>query len=144
MASDLFDESGELKSRQKILIEFQLTQKSYFKWVQLIHEIPRSWKLAVLNDKGNSKNIIYFSHHLIKNSQILAIENLIPKNHTLYLLFWKMNFLRPKNVFATFFPIYQLNGKRFISYHTKFQITSIYVCSNIKYWTNIFYFYFYF
>ena len=51
--SDLFDENGKLKSWQKILSDFQLTQKSYFKWFQLIHAIPRPWKLAVLNDKGN-------------------------------------------------------------------------------------------
>ena len=76
--SDLFDENGELKSWQKILSDFQLTQKSYFKWFQLIHAIPRPWKLAVLNDKGNCKNI-YLNHHLIKNSQSLAIEKLIPK-----------------------------------------------------------------
>ena len=46
-----------------------------------------------------------------------------------------MNFLRPKNIFATFFPIYKLNERRFISCHIKFQMTRIYVCSNIKYWT---------
>ena len=77
--SDLFDENGELKSCQKILSAFQLTQKSYFKWFQLIHVIPRPWKLAVLNNKGNCKNIIYLNNHLIKNNQILAIEKLIPK-----------------------------------------------------------------
>ena len=49
-----------------------------------------------------------------------------------------MNFLRPKNIFATFSPIYKLNGRRFISCHIKFQMTPICVCSNIKYWT-IFY-----
>ena len=77
--SDLFDENGELKSWQKILSDFQLTQKSYFKWFQLKHAIPKSWKLAVLNDKVNCKNFIYLNHHLIKNSQVLAIEKLIPK-----------------------------------------------------------------
>ena len=76
--NDLFDENGELKALQKILSDFQLTQKSYFKWVQLINAILRPWKLAVLNDKGNCKNI-YLNHHLIKNNQILAIEKLIPK-----------------------------------------------------------------
>ena len=39
----------------------------------------RPWKLAVLNDKGNCKNIIYLNHHLIKNNQILVIEKFIPK-----------------------------------------------------------------
>ena len=51
--------------------DFHLAQKSYFKWFQLIHTIPKSWELAVLNDKGNCKNIIYLNHHLLKNNQIL-------------------------------------------------------------------------
>ena len=36
-----------------------------------------------------------------------------------------MNFLRPKNIFATFSPIYKLNGRRFISCHEKFQMTNL-------------------
>ena len=120
--------------------DFQLTQKCYFKWFQLIHAVPTPWKLAVLNDKGNCKSIIYLNHHLIKNNQILVIEKLIPKE--VYSLFVALKnglpTLRPKNVFATFSPIYRLNGKRFISYHVKFQLTPIYVCFKIKYGT-IFY-----
>ena len=123
----------------KILVEnvqwLSVNQK-IFKLFQLIHAIPKSWKLAVLNDKGNCKNI-YLNHHLIKNNQILEMGKL-QKNCTLYLLFCKMKFLRPKNIFPTFFPIFRLNGKRFIFYHGKFQLTPIYICSNIKYWT-IFY-----
>ena len=92
------------------------------------------WKLTVLKDKGNCKNIIYQKPHLIKNNQVLATEKLIPKNCTIYLFFWKMNFLQPKNIFPTFSQIYRLNGKTFISYHVKFQLTPIYVCSNITYW----------
>ena len=62
-----------------MLNDFQLTQKLYFKWFQLIHAIPKSWKLAVLNDKGNCQNIVYLNHHLIKNNEILVIEKLILK-----------------------------------------------------------------
>ena len=40
-----------------------------------------------------------------------------------------MNFLRPENIFATFSPIYKLNGRRFIFCHVKFQMTPIYVCN---------------
>ena len=40
---------------------------------------PKSWKLPVLNDKGNSKNIIHLNQHSIKNNQILATEKHIPK-----------------------------------------------------------------
>ena len=40
-----------------MLTDFQLTQTTYFEWFQLIHAISHSWKLAVLNDKGDLKNI---------------------------------------------------------------------------------------
>ena len=117
-------------------MHFRLTRKSYFKWYQLIHAIPRPWKLAVLNDKGNCKNVIYLNHRLINNNQVLAIEKLVPKE--LYSLSIVLKNERPKNISATFSPIYRLNGKRLISYYVKFQQTPIYVCANIKYWT-IFY-----
>ena len=121
--NNLFDENGELKSWQKILSDFQLTQKSYFIWFQLIYAIPGPWKLAILNDKGNCKNI-YLNHRLINNNQILAIEKPIALKNELP---------TSRKCFCNIFPIYRLNGKRFISYHIKFQLTPIYICFNIKY-----------
>lgn len=102
--SDTFDENGELKSEQKILSEFQLTQKSYFKWFQPIHAIPRPQKLAVLHDKGNYKNIC-LNHQLIKNNQILAIGKFIPKE--LYPLF-NLQLLTSQKYFSAFSPILQV------------------------------------
>ena len=63
--SNLFEDNGKLKSLHKMINDFQLIQKTYFEWFQLIHPIPKSWKLAVLNNKGNSNNIIYLKQHLI-------------------------------------------------------------------------------
>ena len=131
--SGLFDKNGELKSWQKIFSDFQLTQNSYFICFELIHETPKPWKLNVLNDKGNLKNIIYLNYHLIKNNQLLAIEKLIPKELYSLSTVLKNKQIRPKNIFATFSPIYKLNGRRFISCDVKFQMTPIYQCSNIKY-----------
>ena len=50
-----------------------------------------------------------------------------------------MNFLRPKNIFAIFSAICRLNGKRFISYHLKFQYTPKYqykILNNILYFNK--------
>ena len=128
--SNLFDENGELKSWQKIPNDVQLTQKSYFKWFQLIHAIPNSWKLAVLNDKGNCKNIIYLNHHLIKNNQIIAIEKLIPKELYSLSVVLKNEFPTSPKHFSNVFSNLQVEWKEI---HGKFQLTPIYVCSNIKY-----------
>ena len=62
-----------------MLNDSKLTHNSYFKWLKIINAITKSWKLAVLNDKGNCKNITYLKHLLTKNNHILAIEKLIPK-----------------------------------------------------------------
>ena len=125
----------DLKFWQKILSDFRLTKKSYFKWFQLIHAAPRPWKLVVLNDKQNCKNIIYLNHHFIKKSKILAIEKLILKELYSLSIVLKNELPSSQKYFFNIlqFPIYKLNGKRFISYHLKFQLTPIYVCSNIKY-----------
>ena len=110
--SDVFDENGELKPWQKILSDFQLTQKSYFKWFQLIHAIPRPWKLAVLNDKGNCKNIIYLNHHLIKNNQILAIDKLIPEELYSLSIFLKNERPTSQKYFCNIFPNLQVEWKK--------------------------------
>ena len=62
-----------------MLNDSKLTHTFYFKLLKLIHPITKSWKLAVLNDKGNCKNITYLNHPLTKNNHVLAIKKLIPK-----------------------------------------------------------------
>ena len=43
-------------------------------------------EISFLNDEGNCKNIL-LKHHLLKNYQILAIENLIPEElYSLYIV----------------------------------------------------------
>ena len=137
--SDLFDENGELKSRQKILSDFQLTQKSYFKWFQLIHTNPRPWKLAVLNDKGNCKNIIYLNHHLIKNNQILAIEKLIPKELYSLSIVLKNELPTSQKYFCNIFPNLQVEWKeiyllpRKVSIDTNLRMFQYKILDNILY-----------
>ena len=71
-----------------MLNDFEVTQISYFKWFQLIHGIPKSWKLAVLNDKGNFKNIIYVNHRLIKKSQFLAYSKKMYSKKTILCIYY--------------------------------------------------------
>ena len=65
------------------------------------------------------------------NSQILAIEKFIPKGLCSLYIVLKNELPTSQNIFATFS---QFTFSP-ISYHVKFQLTPIYVCSNIKYWT---------
>ena len=94
-----------------MLNDFQLIQKSYSKWFQLIHAIPESWKLVILNDKINCKNIIYLNHHLIKNNQILAIEKLIPKELYSLSIVLKNELPTSQKYFSNIFPNLQVDWK---------------------------------
>ena len=90
-----------------MLSDFQLTQQSYFKLLQLIQAIPKLWKLAVLNDKGNCKNIIYLKI-IIKNNQILAKQKLIPKElYTLFIIL-KNELPTSQKYFSNIFPNLQV------------------------------------
>ena len=41
---DLFNAKNELKTWDEIKITYELSNKSYFKWRQIIHSIPKTWK----------------------------------------------------------------------------------------------------
>ena len=50
-----------------------------------MHAVPKLWKLVVLNNKWNCKNMIYLNHHLIKDNQILATKTTFSKKAILFI-----------------------------------------------------------
>ena len=109
--SNLFSNFGEIKSWEKVMDEFNLDKKFYFKWYQIIHTIPLSWKLTLLNDNGNCQNLEYLSHHLIKNNQILALEKLIPKELYSLSIFLKTEIPTSQKYFIRPFPNLECDWK---------------------------------
>ena len=69
-----------------------------------MHAIPKSWNLAVLDDKCNCKNIKYLNQHLIKNNQILTIEKLITKELYSLSIVMKNELPTSKKHFSNIFP----------------------------------------
>ena len=47
----LFDNNGEIEDRNTIKLEFNLENKFYFSWMQLIDSIPVSWKRNIMVTK---------------------------------------------------------------------------------------------
>ena len=133
--NDLFDENRKLKSWHKILSDFQLTQKSYFKWFQLIHAIPRPWKLAVLDDKGICKNIIYLNHHLMKNNHVLVMEKLIPKELYSLSIVLKNELPTSQKYFCNIFPNLQVEWKEIYLLPRKVSIDTKLHMFQFKNWT---------
>ena len=70
-----------------------------------------SWKLTLLNDNVNCQNIEYLSHHLIKNTQILALEKLIPKELYSLSIFLKTEIPTSPRYFIRLFPNLQCDWK---------------------------------
>ena len=101
---DFFDRNGNLKSLINLGHEYKIEKKMYFKWFQLIHAIPESWKKDIKIDQGNFRNLVYLSHRLIKNNQIYFIEKL--KANELYFLSVSLRNTVPtsQNYVENFFP----------------------------------------
>ena len=119
--------------------KFNLDKKLNFKCYQIIHTIPSSWKLTLLNDNGNCQNLEYLSHHLIKNNQILALEKLIPKELYSLSIFLKTEIPTSQKYFMRLFPNLQCDWKdiyllpRKVTIDTKLRIFQYKLLNNILY-----------
>ena len=59
--------------------EFKIDKNLYFKWIQLVHEIPNHWKKKLTENTINSQNLSYLIHDLIKSNQIYSFEKITGK-----------------------------------------------------------------
>ena len=71
--------SGVFKSWSEIKSEYNLEEKMFYKSCQLCHEIPNQWKRIIKTTNDSCTNIVYLSHHLVKNNRIVALEKLHSK-----------------------------------------------------------------
>ena len=68
--NDLIKLNGKFKTWEQIIHEFKIDKNLYFKWVQLVHEIPNHWKRKLTESKINSQNVSCLNYHLMKSNQI--------------------------------------------------------------------------
>ena len=67
-----------------------------------------------MKDKGNSKKLVIFDHHIVTNSQIRSLNKHISKE--LYLIFDDENTVKPReqHYFENIFETFQFNWKKYI------------------------------
>ena len=108
----MFNKNRNIKSWEDIKIEFDLkdTQKIY--WLQIIDALPKSWKDAILKDRGNAKNLVIFDHHIVRKSQICSLNKLTSKE--LYLILVDANIVKPtaQDYFESLFESSDFNLKK--------------------------------
>ena len=111
----LFKENENVKPWKDVKIEFHFkdTQKIY--WLQIIDAVPKSWKDAILKDKGNAKNLVIFDHHIVRKSQICSLSKLTSKE--LYLSLVDANTVKPtaQDYFENLFESSDFNWKKIYS-----------------------------
>ena len=112
----LFKTDGAVKPWKQLQEEYGLANKLKFKWIQLIHSLPKPWIKQIFIDSGNSIILAIQDHHLIKNPKCSASINLTAKKYIIY-NFWSIfwNQLH-KLILKTFSRDMLLNGTRSISY----------------------------
>ena len=62
------------KSWDTIKYEYNLTDKEKFRWLQLVHAIPKLWLETLKKDFGLSVNLAIYDHNLIKTSVVHPIQ----------------------------------------------------------------------
>ena len=72
----LFKTDGAVKPWEKLQEEFDLINKLKFKWIQLIHSLPKLWIEKIYFDSGNSISFAIQDHHLVKKYQIPFLNKL--------------------------------------------------------------------
>ena len=66
-SSQLF-EGGSLKFWNDLKIECNLTNETYFQWLQLKHAITHKRKTIIKQNPGIVSNLLIHDHHLIKEA----------------------------------------------------------------------------
>ena len=76
---DLYNTENEFKTRDEIKISYNLKNKPYFKWRQIVNSIPKAWKKVIKESPSDGSNLVLLDHQLFKNNRILSIYKMNSK-----------------------------------------------------------------
>ena len=95
---------------EDIKIEFHLKDTQKIHWLQIIDALPKSWKDAILKDKGNPKSFVIFDLQIVRKSQICSLNKLGSK----YLILVDANTVKPtaQDYFGNLFKSPDFNWKK--------------------------------
>ena len=134
-----FDKNGRLKIWSDFKFEYNLTDKSSFKWYQILNSMPKSWKKTLADDGGNFRNLVHLDHHLIKNNSILALKKLSPAEIYSLLILLRNNIPTSQKYYKKIFTNVDIEWKdiyllpRKVTIETKLRIFQYKILNNILY-----------
>ena len=112
------NDNGNIKLWKDLKIEFHLEDTHKIYRLQIIDALPKTWKDIILKDKGNTKKVVIFDHHIVRNSQICSLNKITKE---LYLIAVDVNTVKPteQDYFENLFETSQFNWKKnFLIRHT--------------------------
>ena len=71
--------NGKLKPWVDIQSEFDLRKEQQFQWLQITHAIPKDWKNIIVEDNGDSNNLVLYDNHICRGGLIYALNKLTSK-----------------------------------------------------------------
>ena len=135
----LFDKENKIKSWSVLKEEYNLENKNYFQFLQLIHCIPEIWKTCISQSPFNTSDLTISDHHITTSSRVLAFAKLNSKE----IYFWLIkNFEhRPTSqiYFETNFPTIQLSWNDIYLMPRKTTVSSYMRCFQYKILNNVLY-----
>ena len=94
---NLPDINGKYKSWDAIKYEYNSTDKEKFRWLQLVHLMPKLWVEALNKDLGLSVILANYDQNLIKNCPWYTRDKLVSQELNLNLK-WKEIYILPRKV----------------------------------------------
>ena len=110
---------NELKTWDEIKVTYELTDKSYFKWRQIINSIPKTWKKILKENQSDSSNLVLLDHQLLKNNRTLEIEKMNSNEIYSINMSSKVDILTSRTYFEKNFLSIIFNGKIYTYFHVK-------------------------
>ena len=108
---DLFNTKNELKTWDEIKVTYELSDKSYFKWRQIINSVPKTWKKILKENQSDSSNLVLLDHQLLKNNRTLGIEKMNSKEIYSIIISSKVNIPTPRTYFEKKFSLFNFQYK---------------------------------
>ena len=63
----------------EIKISYNLNNKYYFKWEQIVNSIPKTWKNILKENQSDCSNLVLLDHQLLKNNHTLGTAKINSK-----------------------------------------------------------------
>ena len=107
----MFNDNGNVNPWKDLKIDFHLKDTHKIYWLQIINALPKSWEDNFLNNKGNTKILVIFDHHVVRKYQICSLNKITSKE--LYLILVDTNIVKAtaQDYFENLFETSQFNWK---------------------------------